>query len=506
MKISIIGAGVSGLSAGCYLQMNGLDTEIFEAHSGAGGLCTSWQRGEYTFDGCIQWLMGSNESSPFFNLWSELIDMNSIRFIHHETRMEIETKDSRDRYGSNIFHLYTDLKRLEEYLVDLAPEDESQVRSMIRAIRKIQSFEIPPMIRSVPELEPWYRKIGYIRYIPILLFLNKYKKITSFSFAASLRNPFLQEAFRLLFDNKDLPLLILTMPMALYDRQGAGYPEGGSARFAGRILDRYLSLGGKVRYNSPVKKIMVDEHHATGVELQNGEQVSSGIVVSAADWHFTVFEALGGRYVDKTIISLERQERLPVYYSSFMVHLGLNRTFERMPHLSRFPLDQPLLSPDGTRIERMEMHVYNYDRTLAPEGKTVICASLYTMKGDYWIDLRKNDPEGYFRVKNDFAKQMTNILEAKFGGILDNIEQTGIVTPATFYHYTGNWKGSLQGWLPGKNIIERSPVKQELPGLKNFYLAGHWTLPGGGLPVAIKSARDAAIHICHQQGKKFLIR
>ena len=92
MKINIIGAGVAGLSVGCYLQMNGFETEIFEKHSRPGGLCTSWKRGEYTFDGCINWLLGSNESNPFYLLWSELIDMSSINFINHEVRMDIELR------------------------------------------------------------------------------------------------------------------------------------------------------------------------------------------------------------------------------------------------------------------------------------------------------------------------------------------------------------------------------------------------------------------------------
>ena len=32
IKINIIGAGISGLSAGSYLQMNGFETQIFEKH------------------------------------------------------------------------------------------------------------------------------------------------------------------------------------------------------------------------------------------------------------------------------------------------------------------------------------------------------------------------------------------------------------------------------------------------------------------------------------------
>jgi len=52
-SIIIIGAGLAGLSAGCYGQMNGYRTQIFEMHTTPGGLCTSWKRKGYTFDGCI---------------------------------------------------------------------------------------------------------------------------------------------------------------------------------------------------------------------------------------------------------------------------------------------------------------------------------------------------------------------------------------------------------------------------------------------------------------------
>ncbi|HNR80708.1 MAG TPA: NAD(P)/FAD-dependent oxidoreductase, partial [Mesotoga infera] len=55
-KIAIIGAGIAGLSAGCYAQMDGFETEIFELHNNPGGLCTSWKRKDYTIDGCIHHL------------------------------------------------------------------------------------------------------------------------------------------------------------------------------------------------------------------------------------------------------------------------------------------------------------------------------------------------------------------------------------------------------------------------------------------------------------------
>jgi len=91
-KVIIIGAGISGLCAGSYLQMNGYDTEIFELHNVSGGLCTAWERKGYTFDFCIHWLVGSTPSDSFYSLWDELIDMEKLEFVDSDIYFQIEAK------------------------------------------------------------------------------------------------------------------------------------------------------------------------------------------------------------------------------------------------------------------------------------------------------------------------------------------------------------------------------------------------------------------------------
>ena len=505
MKINIIGAGIAGLSAGCYLQMNGFETEIFESHSTFGGLCTSWQRKGYTFESGLQWLLGSNASNPFYLLWSELADMDSIRFAHHGIRMEIEVKNTTDIFGSNVFRLYSNLNRLEEYLLSIAPEDEVPVKAWIGTMRKMQSFEIPPMIRSVPQLLPWREKIRFIRHLPLLFFLNKVKRETNFTFAAKLKNPFLKEVFLSFFGGDEVSLMIHTLPLAFNDLGGTGYPIGGGAGFAEHIERRYRELGGKIRYNSPVDKIVVNHHHATGILLKTGETIDSDITVSAADWNFTLFHALDGKYVNNTIMQLHQQERLKVYFSVFLVSLGVSATYTDHPRFLRFPLDNKLVSPDGTVYEHLEIHINNYDPTSAPAGKTVVYFSLYTRNADYWTSMRETDNLNYRQKKQDFADAIIACAETRMQGLREKIEVLDIATPATYLRYTGNWKGSVQGWLPGKNLIARSPVKNELPGLEDFFFAGHWTIPGGGLPVAVKSARDIAQIICHRKKIPFRV-
>lgn len=58
-SILFIGSGVGGLATGCYAQVNGYQATILEMHTTPGGLCTSWKRGGYTFDGCIHNLAGT---------------------------------------------------------------------------------------------------------------------------------------------------------------------------------------------------------------------------------------------------------------------------------------------------------------------------------------------------------------------------------------------------------------------------------------------------------------
>lgn len=492
MKVVIIGCGVSGMSLGCYLQMHGYNTEIYEKHSLPGGLCSSWKQGEYTFDGCLQWILGSDKGSPFYKLWSELLDMKSFEFVNHEIRVSVELKENCNKYGDKVFRLYTNIDRLQNYLLDLAPEDKGMILKMIRLIRVIQKYEFPPMIENIPQLQSFRNKMAMFAYIPFLLQFLKWKNVTNISFARKLKNPFLKEAFELLFDGDEVNLFVMTMPLAFCDKKSAGYPLGGSAQFARKIADKYELLGGKINYNKEIQKIIVEDNVAKGIMLVDGSLCYSDITISTADWHFTVFKALEGKYVNAKILELAALKNLEVYPSVMLISLGVSRQFKEHPHFFRFPMNNEYLSPDGTVYERIEAHIYHYDPTLAPKGKTIIGMSFYTRNGEFWIDLRKNDRAEYNRLKNDFANTMIQILDEKIGGVKESIEEIDVATPATYQRYTGNWKGSVQGWFPAKNLLASSPVTIELSGLKNFYYTSHWSIPGGGLPSVLKSAHDLA--------------
>jgi phytoene desaturase len=58
------------------------------------------------------------------------------------------------------------------------------------------------------------------------------------------------------------------------------------------------------------------------------------------------------------------------------------------------------------------------------------------------------------------------------------------------------------GWLPTPEVIN-TRVKRTLPGLANFYMAGQWVTPGGGVPPCLYSGRHVAQILCHHDGKPF---
>jgi len=86
--------------------------------------------------------------------------------------------------------------------------------------------------------------------------------------------------------------------------------------------------------------------------------------------------------------------------------------------------------------------------------------------------------------------------------IKNNVEVIDVATPLTFVRYTGNWRGSYGGWLFTKKTMSlRMPLT--LPGLSNFYMAGHWVAPGGGLPAAAITGRVAVELMCNNENIRF---
>lgn len=102
------------------------------------------------------------------------------------------------------------------------------------------------------------------------------------------------------------------------------------------------------------------------------------------------------------------------------------------------------------------------------------------------------------------ADAVIALLERRLPGIRADIEIVDVATPASVIRYTGNWKGSMEGWVmtPDTGF---GTLPQTLKGLKHFTMVGHWVQPGGGLPSGLMTARAAVHAICHQDHVPFSV-
>jgi phytoene dehydrogenase-like protein len=494
-SIIIIGAGFAGLCAGIYAQQNGYHTQILEMHDLPGGLCTAWKRRGYTIDGCIHWLVGSSPKSPYYRWWEEVGLVQDREFINLEEFARFEGDDGRT------FIIYSDVDHLEKHMLELSPQDKLVIKDFINGIHFGIRMDQPGPSDS------WLTKT--IKGLKIsLLFatkgkdFNRWMNTTAEDFANRFQDSLIRTALKEMWF-PEFSIFFMLFTLAYLHTKNAGYPLGGSMPMSKALEKRYLSLGGKIHYQSKVEQILVEDNRAVGVRLIDGREFLAERVISAADGHTTIFKMLNGKYADEKV--REPYDKWPIFPPLILVGLGINRSFEDHPKTVSgisFPLRQPV-EIAGEIHQSLSVRILNHDHSLAPAGKTSAVVMLNSNYA-YWKELA-DDRAAYDEKKEQIARTIVELLEQRFPGIGSQVEMVDVATPLTFERFTGNWQGSFEGWLitPQNAHTIMKPMGQTLPGLRNFYMCGQWVEPGGGLPTGLLSGRRLIQAICKEDGNKF---
>ncbi len=496
-QVLIIGAGMAGLSAGCYAQMNGLDSQIFELHFLPGGLCTSWKRKGYLFDGSIRYLTGTQPSFSTYQLWDELGLLNNRKIYYFDEFTRFEGRDGR------VFILYTNIDRLEQHMLELSPQDAKLTQTFIEALRQFTNLNLPVDMTIGSPMEGL--EMGQMM-LPVLVPLLRWQKVTVREFASQFKDPLIREALPQFFQFSppDFPMMVLLMTLGMMNDHEAGYPLGGSLAFAKSLADHYLSLGGKIHYNTRIQKILVEDNRAVGLLLEDGMEVRGDLIISAADGRATLFELLEGKYLSRAIRNT--YQTMQAAHSILQISIGAAREFPVEPSSINFPLTDPI-DLGGIPHDRLVMKHYNFDPACAPKGKSALtfwCEADY----DYWKALQ-NNPQEYEAAKQAAAEQIIAALETRYPGIREQIEVIDVATPTTYERYTANWRGAIHGWaLTNRKMSMMMGVgmSKTLPGLRNFYMIGQWVEPGGNVELSAASGRDVIKDICASRGKSFITR
>jgi phytoene dehydrogenase-like protein len=484
-SVIIIGGGLTGLSAGCYGRMNGYETTIYEMHKIPGGVATAWDRKGYTIDGAMNWLVGTRPGAPFYSFYEELGVTRDWKIHNHDRYSTTEMPDG----GS--FTEYCNADEFERYLVGIAPEDKEPIHEFTQAIRNLARYDIP--VEKPAELYGPEDMPKLAAYKPAGEISAKWGPVTGPVFAQRLKNPVLKAVF----SHIPMSMTMILFILSLQHSKSAGYVLGGAKALVAPIAKRYHDLGGKIVYKSRVTKILVENDKAMGVKLEDGSEHRADWVISAADGHATIFDMLGGKYISEELKNMYANPKLfaPLVY----VGLGINRTFDDIPSTIgglSFPLKKPIVIADKPQ-PMMTALIYNFDPSLAPKGKTSVIVTFGT-DYDYWEKLYSNK-ENYQSEKERICNEVIAGLEQRFPSITKQVEMRDVATPMTWVRYTGNWRGSYEGWMFGAY----GNIQKTLPGLKNFFMAGQWVNAGGGMCTAVQSGNHTIQLICKKDGKTF---
>lgn len=491
-KVIIIGGGVAGLSSGIYGQLNGYDTEILEMHSLPGGQCTAWKRKGYTFDYCIHWLVGT-ASGPFHDIWKETGALDEHTQIWDpETFSTLKMPDGED------FIIYSDLNRWEAYLLEQAPEDWKAIGRMCRHMRKMatmEMFEDPAFRRSFLDYARFMFKSG-----PAVRLFMKYGKTSMEEYITNLgfeNKKLVERLLSIAGGMEDFSAVGFLFVLLWFSQKNAGYPLGGSMPFTMRMADRYGSLGGVFRGKSKVEKIITDGNRAVGVRLSDGTLKYADYIVGACDLHALIYDMLDGRYLTPKIEKAFAE--WPLFKSIVQVSFGINRPIESKFHTYM------VIAP-GESIGRTIMAQgygvsnYNHDPLITPDGKCVM-KLLFDSPYELWEDMSE---EEYRKEKDKIALDATAKLEKLYPDVKGSIEVVDVATPLTDIRYTGVHRGAYEGFLPtSKNMT--TTLSSTIKGLDNFFLAGQWLFPGGGLPPSAQSGKWLFQLITRKDKKKFRV-
>ena len=485
-KIVIIGGGIGGLSAGIYAIKAGFDAEIYEKNPTAGGECMGWNRKGCHIDNCIHWLTGTDPSTSVWQVW------NTLGAIDRDTPYAPTVKFYSSRLDGKEATLWNDLDRTEKELIALSPEDEAEIRKFIEHVRYAESCVIPgekPM--DMMGIGDYIRMGKSMANMPKVM--KEYGSIDLNGLAERFRSPLLKKLMTDYLPPEYTAYSFLVSYATMTSGNGS-IPLGGSLAMAERIIGKFRAMGGKLYTKTPVKRILTEDKKAVGIELESGERVKADIVISAVDPAFLFGSLIDRAYMPKEFAAAYDSRKSYPVISGFQIASVTDDTFSGEDPIF---FDCAPINIGKRSFGRIYLKNYAYDKSFAPEGKTVIQTNIPQSDEDflYWKSLSK---EEYRAKKEELVKAVTERIEKEFPELAGKAELLDCWTPLTYERYCNAYHGAYMAFTTTVGA-KQLKVKGTLKGLDNFYMAGQWVMSPGGLPIAAISGKFAIQRILRKE-------
>jgi phytoene desaturase len=504
----IIGAGISGLIAGALLAKKGKKVFILESQPKIGGYLSGFTRKGYYFD------VGITRSNISY-VEPHLREAGVLDGVHF-------VKIDGDYYVNGRHIPYSNLKEFFYVVADTFPEQKEGVLSFY-------TKEVEPREKKMKTLMySDFKSMGKLRrYLTVLkIFAIMPGMMREKENENSVLKKYVDEssdAFALLCTRPDQVNYRGHMTMFNYVGRILSqlynyYPQEGYLQLCNLLKKVITEHGGEIMMNSQALKIKIEDNVAVSVEYRiknrQVETVKAKNVISAIDLNKTFRDLIGTdiiptaemRNLEGSVLGLS----VPILFLGVRIpSQRLRQLFNGKEELNYFPVIKKL-NADPNDINffanvPMVIHASSLvNPGHAPQGCSNIqiylsCPSVGWQQD--WGLANGQRTEKYQELKRKVIVDVLSSLEGLIPELKDRsiIEVCELGTPHTHERYTGNTHGVALGFNFDGYLLSAHRIRSyysHLSNVNNLFFIGHQTGYGGGLNVALGSAKNVATKLC----------
>jgi phytoene desaturase len=473
----VIGAGVGGLATAIRLAKKGINVTVFEANTFPGGKVNSKQFGEYRFD------MGPSVfTEP--HLIEELITLSESRNVTFQSHHLEESCRYFFPDGQSLTVFPGEEAVAESFSANFG-ENKTQVTKFLKRQRKNYEAVYPVFIAvSLHRFKHWFNRHIFKAIIRLTKYglLSSMHKVNKSTFS----NPKTVQIFdRLATYNGSSPYKtpgMLNIISHLELNVGPSMPKGGMVSISDTLYKLCLELEVDFHFNEKVTAISHSSNQITGVQTSKSKY-DSEIVVSNMDVHFTYEKLLSNFAAPKLNLKQEKSSSAIVFYWGIkkqFPQLGVHNIFFAKDYEQEFKsiFELKEVYEDPTIYVHISSKVEQSDAPLTGENWFVMINSPINVGQNWDVEIQKLRAYILAKLTADLGEQIEQLIEVEEINEPRKIESVYNGKQGSIYGNSSN--SSFAAFLRHPNFSKK---------LKGLYFAGVTVHPGGGIPLALNSAK-----------------
>ena len=491
-KALIIGAGIAGIATAIRLAVKGFEVAVFEANAYPGGKLAEVVQNGFRFDTGPSLFTMPQYVDELFELAGEKPDAS---FTYQELDLVCKYfyPDGTELNAS------TNLENFADEIAAKTKDQPESIKKYLKNSRRIYQITnhvfLEKSLHRLKTYLSWQTLKSVLRFPQIDAFRSMHRANNTFFTDPKM----VQYADRFATYNGSNPYkapATLNVIPHLEQHFGAYFPDGGIYQITLSLVALAERLGVKFHYQSPVEQVVIEKSKVKGVWVKrSGERIESGeqegkmimadVVVSNMDVYFTYKKLLADhpKLLPKRILKQERSSSALIFY------WGIKKTFPQLDlHNIFFSADYQAefehiwQKKDITDDPTIYLNISSkYKPDDAPNG----CENWFTM-----INVPSNQGQDWDKL---IASARQNIIQKLSKALGEDIAKLitceSILDPRSIESKTSSYQGSLYGTSSNSQFAAFLRHSNKSSKVKNLFFCGGSVHPGGGIPLALLSAK-----------------